>query len=504
MTVETLQLAGTPETGTGSYRGRVAEAIAAGWRFAGTYADTDGAVVRTLLVADGGATRLASVAVEAGTVPSIVDLVPAAGWDEREAADLHGIGFLGHSPLRPLVNHLELDRWTVPVRGDDAYQVAVGPIHAGIIESGHFRFHLVGDRILHLDARLFYKHRGLEKAAEGTDLEHAARYVARACAACTVSNSLAYAHAWEQALGLVPTGELSRTRTVLLELERVWNLLNDIAAICAGVGLAAGNHHFAALTERARRLNAALAGHRFLFGTVRAGGSDLVADRVAVRSARAELAAIRAAALTGWHELTFNASLADRLPGVGVVPAEQARRLGTVGPAARAAGIAEDARAGCCRLAYEDFRPVLAERGTGDVRARFEQRALELWQSIDILDRLLDRPLTRSEAEPAGMVAEPAGMVAGMVAEPAGMPAGLGGSATAGVPGAIGVGIVESPRGRTSCVVERDGRTVHRLHLRTGSYANWPSVAHAAAGDQLQDFPLINKSFELCYACADR
>ena len=101
-------------------------------------------------------------------MPSVVDLAPAANWDEREAADLHGVRFDGHEPLRPLVDHdLDLASWTVPVGGDDTYQVAVGPIHAGVIESGHFRFHVVGDLILHLDARLFYKHRGLERAAEG-------------------------------------------------------------------------------------------------------------------------------------------------------------------------------------------------------------------------------------------------------------------------------------------------------------------------------------------------
>ena len=108
---------------------------------------------------------------EGGAAPTIVDIAPAAGWDEREAHDLYGVRFDGHEPLRPLVDHdLVLSHWMVPVRGEDAYQVAVGPIHAGVIESGHFRFHVVGDRILHLDARLFYKHRGLERAAEGSTL----------------------------------------------------------------------------------------------------------------------------------------------------------------------------------------------------------------------------------------------------------------------------------------------------------------------------------------------
>ena len=172
-------------TGPDSYRERVAAALAGGWRFAGLHASSHGAVVRALLADRDGALRLEDAVAEGGAVPSIVDLVPAAGWDEREAADLYGLVFEGHNPLRPLLDHgAAADRWTVRVSGADAYELAVGPIHAGVIESGHFRFRVVGDRMLHVDARLFYKHRGLEKAAEGRTLEEGAAYVGRACAAC--------------------------------------------------------------------------------------------------------------------------------------------------------------------------------------------------------------------------------------------------------------------------------------------------------------------------------
>jgi Ni,Fe-hydrogenase III large subunit len=458
-----------------TYRDRVAEALADGWRFAGLHATDGGTHVRTLLTAPDGATRLETVTAAGGSVPTIVDLAPAAGWDEREAHDLYGVGFSGHEPLRPLVDHnTDLDRWTVPVHGHGPYQVAVGPIHAGVIESGHFRFHVVGDRILHLDAQLFYKHRGLEQAAVGTGLAEGAAFVGRACAACTVSNGVAYAHACEEALGLAPTRELARARTALLELERVWNHLNDIAAMCSGVGLAAGFSFFAALTERARRLNAELTGHRFLFGTVRIGGSDLTLTAHQVGAARTELASIRTAAARGWRELDFNASFQDRLPDIGILSAAAALKLGATGPAARAAGIADDLRTASPRLAYDDFAPAVPARAHGDVQARLEQRALELWQSLELLDRLLDRPISAAGAEPGGREQE------------------------------IGIGRVESPRGTTSCIVERGGDRIRRLRLRTGSYANWPSVAHAATGNLLPDFPLINKSFELCYACADR
>jgi Ni,Fe-hydrogenase III large subunit len=275
-------------------------------------------------------------------------------------------------------------------------------------------------------------------------------------------------------MGLVPTPEVARARTILLELERSWNHLNDIAAICAGVGLAAGNNLFAALTEQMRRLNAELAGHRFLFGSVRLGGSALVLEADVVRGVRERLASVRAQAAVAWHELLFNASFEDRLPDVGVLTVSDVERLGTVGPAARAAGVANDVRATSPELAYDGFTAVVPERAGGDVQARIEQRVLELWQTFDLLDALLDRPL-----RPA--------------------------SVRSGVPEqSIGVGRVESARGATLCVIERSRERLAGVRLRTGSYANWPSVAFAAAGNLLPDFPLINKSFELCYACADR
>ena len=401
---------------------------------------------------------------------------PAAGWDEREAADLYGLTFDGHEPLRPLVEHdLELANWTVAVRGDDAYQVAVGPIHAGVIESGHFRFHVVGDRILHLDARLFYKHRGLERAAEGhrsrTDSPMRSVPAPRAQSRTPSPTHMPAS----RRSGCVPSSELARVRTVLLELERTWNHLNDIAAVCAGVGLAAGNTFFAALTERARRLNEQLTGHRFLFDSVQVGGSASPSPPHPCAAAREELASIAADSKSGWRELLFNASFQDRLPDIGVVTADDARALGAVGPAARASGLADDARSNAVGLAYNGFAPVAPRRVAGDVQARLEQRAVELLQTFEHTRRA-PRRADRAFRRRAGRRG----------------------------PRRVGLGLVESPRGATFCAVEQAAGRIKRLHLRTGSYANWPVVAHAAAGNLLPDFPLINKSFELCYACADR
>jgi Ni,Fe-hydrogenase III large subunit len=460
---------------THGYRTTIEEALANGWRFAGLHATRNGMLVRALLVDGNCLTRLETLNTPEREAVSIVDITPAAAWDEREAADLYGVSFAGHEPLRPLVDHeAPLDAWTVPVNGHGPYQIAVGPIHAGVIESGHFRFHVVGDLILHLDAQLFYKHRGLERAAEGQTLERGAAYAARACAACSVANGVAYAHACEAALGLTPPPALARARTVLLELERTWNHLNDIAAVCAGTGLAPGNNHFAALTERARRLNHRLSGHRFLFGAISVGGSTLDLGPDDTRAARAELATIRRKAELGWRSLLDNLSFQDRLTDVGTLTLQTALQLGTVGPALRATGIHDDARAHSTRLAYDGFEPVVCDAASGDVRARLEQRMLELRQTIQLLEDLLDGAI------------RPAAAVNG------------------GRERSIGVGRIESPRGATSCIIERSGNRIERLRLRTGSYANWPTVAAVAAGNLLPDFPLINKSFELCYACADR
>ncbi len=456
---------------------RIGTALREGWRFAGLDGAREhdgGAHVRVALSRE---QRLLLLACRQRRpcFPSLVAKASAAEWDEREAQDLHGIAFAGHEPSRPLVDHPdELAAWITPVAGRDVHQVAVGPIHAGIIESGHFRFHVVGERILHLDLRLFHKHRGLERAAAGTPPAAALAHVQRACGACSVANGVAFAHAYEAAHGLWPLPHLRRARTLLLELERLYNHLGDVAAICAGVGLAAGTMAFAALKERAHRLNERLTGHRFLFGTVALAASDLEIGRRATRETIAEVEAIRTDFEGAWRQLRFSHSAQERFRGCGVLTRADAQRLGAVGPAARASGIADDVRSHSPRLCYPDFAPAAPEEPTGDVAARLELRGVELSATSAMLAELLARPLRPAGVEPLGCH------------------------------GGIGAARVESPRGATLCVLDLDGDRVGRLRLRTGSYANWPLLAHAVAGELLPDFPLVNKSFELCYACTDR
>ncbi len=461
----------------GSWRATVSAAVERGaeldclWAAGGA---PDPAV--RLALRQGAARRLFSTRAEGSRVATIVDLLPAAEWDEREAHDTHGVRFDGHEPLRALVAH-PADRaaWVTPVEGPDVHEVAVGPIHAGIIESGHFRFHVVGERVLHLDLRLFYKHRGLERAAEGLTLAAGIPVAQRACAACAVANSVAYAQAAESTLGLQPDEDLRRSRTLVIELERLYNHLHDLSALCAGIGFDPGTMTFAALKERAQRVNERIAGHRFLFGTVRVGEGARSIDDAGASSAHDEVQAIGREAADAWRTLTFMASAEDRMRGVGPLAKEDAERWGAVGPVARASGVHRDARTDERGLLwYPDLQPARPEHPAGDVAARAEVRAAELEQTCAILTGLLTSP------------------------------PGRGSSAAAHEPASLGVGRVESPRGATVCCVEADEDQITRLHLRTGSYANWPVLARVVPGAILPDFPLINKSFELCYACADR
>jgi len=459
------------------WRDAIAARLAIGARFAGAWATRHAGTVawRAAFTTPGGSTTALSSRAADGRLPTIVDLLPAADWDEREAHDLYGLEFDGHEPLRALVAHLEDPAaWTIPVEGDGVHEVAVGPIHAGVIESGHFRFHVVGERILAMDPRLFYKHRGLERAAEGRSVEDARPYAQRACAACAVTNTVAYAQAVEEALGLWPDHDLRLSRTLLLELERLYSHLNDIGAVCAGVGFAPGAMAFAALKDRAQQINLSLTGHRFLFGTVAVGAGVLVLDAPAVDAARAELRELRTDAAAAWRELEFAGSLQARLEGVGVLGFADVAPSGACGPAARAAGVRADVREHSPRLAYENFSPAAPRKPTGDVAARLDIRAAELQATGEILDELLSRPFA------------------------------AGSTSALRRPDVLGIGLVESPRGATMAAVELVGERVERLRLRTGSYANWPALAHAATGNLLPDFPLINKSFELCYACVDR
>jgi Ni,Fe-hydrogenase III large subunit/Ni,Fe-hydrogenase III component G len=432
--------------------------------------------------------------------PSVARLVPAAAWDEREAKDLFGVIPLGHPDPRRLVLHERWpsgfhplrrdvpvgvrppigDRHYVPfdVQGEGVYQLPVGPIHAGIIEPGHFRFSAVGERILHVDARLFFTHRGLEKLVEGRSFESASPVIERACGVCTVTHAMAYAQAVEALTGTEIPDRAGWGRLVLAELERLYNHVSDLGNICAGVGFSPGVSRLGALKERLLRLNEGVSGHRYLMGAVAPGGLRRDLDEDGLRALGSDLGPIGHELGGAIRSVIRSSGVMGRFHLTGVVPGDLARTLGATGVAARASGLDDDLRRDEPYGAYAQVDVSPAGAVTGDVAARFHVRAQEAQEAI----RLMAHGLRAMEPGPIRLP---------MAGEPP--------------TGATAISGVEGPRG-TSWVWLRAGvdGTIDRFRLRSASFANWPVVVAAVPGDLVPDFPLINKSFELCYACTDR
>jgi len=430
--------------------------------------------------------------------PSLTPILPAAAWDEREVRDLLGIEPVGHPDPRPLVLHdggaelgHPLRRTPTPetdrkrrhykpfvAHGEGVYELPVGPIHAGVIEPGHFRFSAVGESVLYLDARLFYTHRGLEKLVEGRTFEAALPIVERACGVCTVTHALAYSRAVEQ-LAVTEVPPRARWgRVILAELERLYNHVSDLGNICAGVGFHFGTSQLGWQKERLLRLNEALVGHRYLTGAIVPGGLRLDLPADALSRLPDEIEAIGHDVRRLVRHLVRSESLMARLHGVGVVSPDTAERLGAVGVAARASGLARDLRCDRPYEAYGELDVPLVTAAAGDVAARFHVRAQEVVVSVALVRDAVARL-------PIGEHRVP------LVREP--------------VAGTTTLAGVEGPRGPSWLWLAAGAEgTVQRLHLRSASFANWPVVAAAVPGDLVPDFPLINKSFELCYACTDR
>ncbi len=434
--------------------------------------------------------------------PSVTRDVPAAHWYEREVKDLFGIEPEGHPDPRRLVLHDDWPRGMHPlrkdfdgaiavaraphphepmtgVRGEGVMEVPVGPIHAGIIEPGHFRFGGVGEVILQLEARLFYAHRGIEKAAEGRSPARVLALAERICAACSLSHAVSYSQAIESLAEVTPGRRAELIRGVLLELERLYNHIGDIANLCAGAALQLGVYQGGVLKERLQQLLAEVAGHRYLFGVACPGGVRVDLDETAQHRIATTLATIESEFGSYMGALLETESFIERLTGTGVLDHEVAEELGAVGVAARASGVARDARRSHPYGAYRSASVTPVTRAEGDVRARMLVRAGEVSTSADLVRRFLDELATLAP----GALAQPVGPLA---------------------PDRWAIGVTESPRGENVHWVMTDARgEITRYRVRSASY-NWAVVPFAVTGNLLPDFPLINKSFELCYACLDR
>jgi Ni,Fe-hydrogenase III large subunit len=364
----------------------------------------------------------------------------------------------------------------VRVEGEGVHEIGVGPVHAGIIEPGHFRFSVVGEKVLRLEQRLGYVHKGIERLWRGMEPAQGLALAGRVSGDSLVAYSLAWCLALEAPGGGAVPLRAQWLRAFALERERVANHLGDLGALGNDAAFAFGLTQFSRLKEDWMRRNATLFGHRFGRGFVVPGGvgRDIDAGQLAqVRADTFELESQVRALRTIYSE---HAGLQDRFRGTGRVDDALARRLGLTGLAARASGTGTDLRATQPGAVYGALGFTPALRSGGDVAARVEVRFDEVLESLRLLRGIAD--------------AIPAGAVAAACPEPA--------------PGACAAGRVEGWRGEVLVAIETgaDGRIV-RAHAHDPSWQNWPVLEHAVIGNIVPDFPLINKSFNLSYSGHD-
>ena len=426
----------------------------------------------------------------------LAEIFPNAARLQRAVGDLVGLRTLGgdtrpwlrHSAWAPDVFPLRHDALPAPsappqagyafvrVEGEGVHEIPVGPVHAGVIEPGHFRFSVVGEKVLRLEERLGYVHKGIEKRFEGMDIMDGARLAARVSGDSTVAYSWAYAMAIEAVTATEPTPRALALRGVLLERERLANHLGDLGALGNDAGFAVGLAHFSRLKEDLLRANAMAWGQRYPMDEVVPGGvrTDIGDGAVRALLANAEEIAGEVAHLREIYD--NHAGLQDRFMGAGQVSTKLATQLGLVGLAARASGCARDWRSAFPVPPYARDSVPVSVRTQGDVAARVGVRFDETIASIALCRRLL-------AALPDGDISVPL---------------------HAASAGALGIGGVEGWRGPVFVAVrlDADGR-VRRCHPHDPSWHNWPVLEHAIIDNIVPDFPLINKSFNFSYSGHD-
>ena len=425
--------------------------------------------------------------------PSLTPHIPAAHWAERALGDLFGLRAEGHPRWKSLLLHEAWSPDLAPLSegsggsrasyeflratGEGVHEIPVGPIHAGIIEPGHFRFSCLGEVITNLEIRLGYQHRGLEWRLAHTPLPRL-RFAAEAAASDTAAgNALAHATAVEQIMQSAAPPRAQALRTIALEVERLACHVGDLGGLSADIGYSAGSALFGRLRGAALGLAEALSGNRFLRGYILPGGvaRDLSEDgrrRVIDEAERLSRSLTEAAPLMLDHPAVI-----ERMEGVGVLKPSLAREFGLVGPAGRASGSGYDARAHFPHGLYPACSPTLAAGQAGDVLARAQVRVVEIEASLGLIRRL-------AEALPEGRVR-------------AEIPERLPADRT-------GVGIVEAWRGELIHWITTGGEgRVARYAIKDPSFNNWTGLAIAARGNLAGDFPLCNKSFNLSYSGND-
>jgi Ni,Fe-hydrogenase III large subunit len=424
--------------------------------------------------------------------PSVGKHHPPAIRLERAIRDLFGLSAEGSPDPRPWLDH---NRWGtrfplgdridalsqaspyrfLPVEGDGLHQIAVGPVHAGIIEPGHFRFTASGETVVRLEQRLGYTHKGIEGLMMGADLERAVQFAGRVSGDSTAAYAYAFSKAVEAALQLAVPDRAVWLRALVAELERLANHLGDIGAICNDASFTLMHAHCSVLRESVLRASHRAFGHRLLRDVIVPGGVSRDLDGEGIKIIRAMLGNIRLCfpALVELYDNT--ASLQDRTVDTGVLTPALAKQYAAGGYIGRASGRSFDARRTLAYPPYDSLRfevPVLNE---GDVNARVWIRVREVEQSLSLIGQILDRLPQGPLRAKVDQVREPR----------------------------EGMAIVEGFRGDVLVWLRlQDGR-VERCHLRDPSWFQWPLLEAAIEGNIVADFPLCNKSFNCSYSGHD-
>lgn len=425
-------------------------------------------------------------------IPSLASISFPAGRFEREMHDLFGVVPVNHPLPRRLVRHPHWPAGWYPMRcnagppppfaddvepypflaveGPGVYEIPVGPVHAGLIEPGHFRFSVVGETILKLKARLWFVHRGMEKLFEGRVPAEGIELAERISGDTSAAHALAYSLAVEDALGWQISPESQRLRALIIELERVYNHVADLGALANDVGYGILNGHALRIREHLLRINERVTGHRLLRGGIMPGATRLLS-----LPDRDDLAAVAADAVEIAQLALRNTTVRDRFTGTACLTMSQAADLGCLGYVARASGLATDARVDhpICALPIAS----VVYQG-GDVLSRFLVRRDEIRASVDLI---------------ASLVADARQQTTHVATRP--LPESAAGQS--------GIGIVEGWRGTIVHRVEVAEGRLTRVKIVDPSWFNWPALPVALADTIVPDFPLANKSFNLSYAGND-
>ncbi len=461
-----------------------------GFRIHVLFADDDGLVLLQHRLPEGDA-----------RYPDLAALFPAANRMQRAAFDLTGVAADGDDqrpwlwlaawpidrfPLRrdfvasPQWQPGEEEYAFVRVEGDGVHEIPVGPVHAGIIEPGHFRFQVVGEKVLRLEERLGYVHKGIEKRFESMTLAEGVRLAGRVSGDSTVAFAWAYAQAVEALAGVAPPPRAAWLRALALERERIANHLGDLGYLGNDGGFAFGLSQFSRLKEDVLRANQAAFGHRMMMDYVVAGGvaRDVPAESLRALAAQAEALDAEVRAVRDIYD--EHAGLQDRFRACGRVTPELAERLGLAGMAGRASGRAHDLRCDHPVAPYDELAVQKVVRDDGDVAARVAVRFDELAESLRLVRAIAHR---MPPADLTGDVRVPLPAVAAH---------------------RLALGFVEGWRGPVLVALESGpGGTIRRCHPHDPSWSNWPVLEHAVIGNIVPDFPLINKSFNLSYSGHD-